>query len=129
MARRNRDSLGARTEILEGFWFEPVRGRRFDLILSNPPYVAPDDPHLQALELRHEPSAALVAGENGFADLKQIVGGAPAHLREGGRILLEHGHTQAEGVRDLLRLHGLGSIQSFSDLSGIERATGGVLGD
>ena len=129
IARRNHDALGATAEILEGSWFEPVGGRNFDLIVSNPPYVAPDDPHLQGLELQHEPRTALVAAEDGFADLKQIIGGATAHLLKGGRILLEHGHTQASGVRDLLGLHGFGSIQSFCDLSGIERATGGVLGD
>jgi release factor glutamine methyltransferase len=70
-----------------------------------------------------------VAGEHGFADLEAIIDGAPRHLTPAGRVLVEHGHTQSEGVRALLRRAGFRSIQSFSDLSGIERATGGVLGD
>jgi release factor glutamine methyltransferase len=96
----------------------------YDLIVSNPPYIAADDAHLAAL--RHEPLAALASGPNGLADLRKIVHGAPAHLKDGGWLLLEHGFDQAEAVRGLLAARGFHDIQSREDLAGIARCSGGI---
>ncbi|HVZ43312.1 MAG TPA: HemK/PrmC family methyltransferase [Ramlibacter sp.] len=98
---------------------------RYDLIVSNPPYVAENDPHLAALA--HEPQDALRSGPDGLDDIRQIVAQAPARLKPGGWLLLEHGWDQAGRVRALLAAAGLGRVQSRRDLSGIERATGGQL--
>ncbi|MBH9552469.1 peptide chain release factor N(5)-glutamine methyltransferase [Inhella gelatinilytica] len=122
-ARANGAHLGLPVEWLTGSWFEPVLGRRFDLILSNPPYIAEADPHLEAL--RHEPQSALTSGLDGLDDLRSLVAQAPHHLNPGGWLLLEHGHDQAEAVAELLRQAGFHDIQHRTDLSGIRRCTGG----
>jgi release factor glutamine methyltransferase len=96
---------------------------RFDLIVSNPPYVATGDPHLTALT--HEPLQALTSGRDGLDDIQKIIGQAAAHLNPGGWLLLEHGHDQATRVRELLELAGFGQVQSRRDLAGIERCSGG----
>lgn len=96
---------------------------RYDLIASNPPYVAAGDPHLDALE--HEPLEALAAGPDGLDDLRAIVAAAPAHLEAGGWLLLEHGWDQAQAVRGLLAEAGFTDVQSRSDLAGIARCSGG----
>jgi release factor glutamine methyltransferase len=95
----------------------------YDLIVSNPPYVAATDPHLAAL--RHEPLAALASGPDGLDDIRTIVAQAPAHLRPGGWLLLEHGWDQASAVRQLLAAAGFHSVASRKDLAGIERCSGG----
>jgi release factor glutamine methyltransferase len=100
-----------------------VRGERFELIVSNPPYVAEGDPHLA--ELRFEPRAALVAGKDGLDCIRDIVGGAPAHLVPGGGLLLEHGFGQAPAVRELLAKAGFSGITAWPDLAGILRVSGG----
>jgi release factor glutamine methyltransferase len=128
IAEKNRVRLRAdNVRTLLGDWFTPVAGRKYDLIVSNPPYIAPGDAHLAAL--RYEPTLALVAPDDGLADLYRIVGEASPHLLSGGRLLLEHGYDQAAAVRRSLRTAGFGEIRSFMDLGGIERATGGVLPD
>jgi release factor glutamine methyltransferase len=99
-----------------------VRGP-FDLIVSNPPYIAEDDPHLE--KLGHEPRMALVSGPDGLDAIRIIIAQAPAQLRAGGWLLLEHGWQQAEAVRALLAQAGLGQVQSRRDLAGIERCSGG----
>ncbi|MCY7370018.1 MAG: peptide chain release factor N(5)-glutamine methyltransferase [Polaromonas sp.] len=109
-------------DFLQGDWLEPVVGT-FDLIVSNPPYIANADPHLDALA--HEPISALTAGSAGMDDLQKIVAAAPAHLRRGGWLLLEHGHDQAGPVQQLLRQHGFAEVQSRRDLCGISRCAGG----
>lgn len=96
---------------------------RYDLIVSNPPYIAEADPHLPAL--RHEPRQALAAGPDGLDDLRAIAAAAPAHLAHGGWLLLEHGWDQAEAVRQLLADAGLGNLSSRKDLAGIARCSGG----
>ena len=96
---------------------------RYDLIVSNPPYVAESDAHLPGL--RHEPREALVAGADGLDDLRIIVGAAPAHLEPGGWLLLEHGWEQAAAVRALLAAAGFTAVASRRDLAGIERCSGG----
>jgi release factor glutamine methyltransferase len=96
---------------------------RYDLIVSNPPYVAESDAHLPGL--RHEPREALVAGADGLDDLRIIVAAAPAHLEPGGWLLLEHGWEQAAAVRALLAAAGFTAVASRRDLAGIERCSGG----
>ena len=109
--------------LLEGSWFAPVSGEQFDLIVSNPPYIREDDPHLQALT--HEPRAALVSGADGLSDIRLLIAQAPEHLMPGGWLLLEHGWDQAAAVRELLVSAGFEQVQSRQDLAGIERCSGG----
>ena len=105
-------------------WYQPLAGQlAFDLILSNPPYVAGDDHHLAAL--RHEPRMALTPEGDGLDDLRELVAGAPDRLRPGGWLLLEHGYDQADAVADLLSARGFIDIQNRRDLGGQPRATGG----
>ncbi len=106
-------------------WFEMLEGERFDLIVSNPPYVADGDVHLAQGDLRFEPKNALASGADGLADIRNIIGQAKEHLNLGGHLLFEHGYDQAEHVRTLLQHAGFINIYSLRDLSGIERASGG----
>jgi release factor glutamine methyltransferase len=103
--------------IIEGDWFRELGEERFDLIVSNPPYVAEGDPHLNQGDLRYEPGRALAA----------IVSSAPAHLAPKGVLLLEHGYNQAEACRQLLSKAGFGGVFSLPDLAGIQRVSGGCL--
>ena len=96
---------------------------QFDVIASNPPYIAAADPHLAAL--RHEPLQALASGADGLDDIRSIVAQAPSHLLPGGWLLLEHGWEQAEAVQALLRSAGFAEVQSRKDLAGIARCSGG----
>ncbi|MBK8073306.1 MAG: peptide chain release factor N(5)-glutamine methyltransferase [Ramlibacter sp.] len=122
VARANAQRLGLDVRFLQGDWLEGVSDH-YDLIVSNPPYVAQDDAHLPAL--RHEPEQALVAGQDGLDDLRRIASGAGARLRPGGWLLLEHGWHQAGAVRELLASQGYEGVSSRKDLAGIERCTGG----
>ena len=112
-------------EFIESDWYRALEGRRFDLLLSNPPYIAPEDEHLQQGDLRFEPRAALVAGRDGLEDLHTLVLGAPGHLKAGGWLLLEHGWEQGAAVRGLLQEAGFGHIETRRDMAGLERITGG----
>jgi release factor glutamine methyltransferase len=125
VARGNAERLGLTVALRAGDWFAPVAGARFDLVLSNPPYIAEADPHLPALA--HEPRQALVSGADGLHDIRRIVADAPAHLAPGGWLLLEHGWDQAGAVRELLAAAGLAQVQSRRDLGGVERCSGGRL--
>ncbi|MBD8683353.1 peptide chain release factor N(5)-glutamine methyltransferase [Pseudomonas sp. CFBP 13719] len=128
LAERNRVRLNlGNARVLESHWFSALQGERFDLIVSNPPYIASTDPHLQAGDVRFEPPSALVAGEDGLDDLRLIIGQAPAHLHPGGWLLLEHGYDQAPAVRELLAQHDFEQIESRIDLGGHERITLGRL--
>ncbi len=122
VARANARSLGLEVEFVESNWLRQVKGS-FDLIASNPPYIASADPHLAALI--HEPLQALAAGANGLGDIRRIIDEAPAHLPPGGWLLLEHGYDQAGRVRELLARRGFETVQSRLDLAGIERCSGG----
>jgi release factor glutamine methyltransferase len=122
-AKRNASKLNLDVEFRHGRWFAPVAGERFDLIVSNPPYVAEGDPHLPAL--RYEPQGALVGGADGLDCIRDILKGAADHLRPAGWLLMEHGQGQDSAVRDLFRQAGLESVQSWPDLAGISRVTGG----
>jgi len=126
VARDNAARLNAGNVTLHhGNWFDAVPGQRFDVIVSNPPYVAADDVHLGQGDVRYEPRAALAAGADGLADIRAIVAGASARLSPGGWLLFEHGYDQASRCRTLLAQGGFGEVQSWRDLAGIERASGG----
>lgn len=126
VARANAEALGlARVEMVQGDWLACLRGRVFDLLLSNPPYVAADDPALRQPELLREPRLALVAAQDGLAALDAIVRDAPDHLEPGGWLLLEHGATQAAAVAGALVARGFAQVRSHRDLAGRERMTEG----
>ncbi|MDH3320861.1 MAG: peptide chain release factor N(5)-glutamine methyltransferase [Betaproteobacteria bacterium] len=127
VAQGNARRLGLEVEFRLGLWFEPAVGERFDLVVSNPPYVREGDPHLGEGDVRFEPRSALVAGPDGLESIRAIVRGAPAHLNPGGRLLLEHGLGQDAEVRNLLRQSGLEDLDTWPDLAGIARVTGGGL--
>lgn len=127
IARRNAARLGLQVQFLQGDWFSPVQGRMFDLVVSNPPYVAQGDPHLARGDLRFEPEQALVAGADGMDDLRRIIACAPALLRPGGWLLVEHGHDQAGACRDLLHDAGFADVSCLEDLGGLPRVSGGRL--
>ena len=124
VARANGQALGLDLEWRMGDWLGQVTGP-FDLIVSNPPYIAEDDPHLPAL--RHEPRMALSAGPQGLDALRILIAQAPSRLAPGGWLLLEHGHDQAPAVRGLLADAGLVEVQGRLDLAGIERCSGARL--
>jgi len=125
VARRNaaRHGIG-NLAFIEGDWYAPLAGGRFDAIVANPPYIAAEDAALAALS--HEPRRALVADAGGLASLAAIAAGAPAHLAPGGWLLLEHGAGQGPAVRELLGTAGFAGIRTWLDLAGRERVTGGV---
>ena len=126
VARTNALALGlTRVELLQGDWLACLSARRFQLILSNPPYVAADDPALGQPELMREPRLALVAPEDGLAALRAILQAAPEHLEPGGWLLLEHGATQAAAVAGALVARGFAQVRSHRDLAGRERMTEG----
>lgn len=106
-----------------GDWLSPLTGERFDLIVSNPPYIAADDPHLRQGDLRFEPPGALASGSDGLDAIRSIVSDAPAHLQPGGWLLLEHGWEQGEAVRALLHAAGFIEIVTECDLEGRDRVT------
>jgi release factor glutamine methyltransferase len=123
IARGNSRRLGLAVDWRAGDWWGAVAGERFDLVVSNPPYVAVGDPHLPAL--RHEPASALVAGPAGLDDLQRIVAGAPDGLAPGASLLLEHGHDQGAAVRALLAEAGFRDVHTRQDLAGLDRCSGG----
>ncbi len=115
-------------EFRQGDWLTPLLGERFHLIASNPPYMADDDPHLQRGDLRFEPGVALSCGVDGLAAIRLIVAQTPPLLESGGWLVLEHGLTQGEAVRDLLRQAGFRNVQTHRDLEGRERISLGCSG-
>lgn len=132
VARANAGRHGAAVNFLCGDWYAPLGAARFDLIVANPPYITEDDPHLRQNGLPFEPRRALtdgVAGGDGLACIRQIVAGAPAHLRPDGWLFIEHGYDQAAPVRALLAAAGFSGIGSWRDLAGIERVSGGAISD
>jgi len=108
-----------------GDWYQPLLGERFDLLVSNPPYVAQDDPALATSSLRHEPPRALTPGLDALSCLRTLVRGAPRHLAPEGWLLLEHGATQGAEVRRELVDAGFRHVRSHRDLAGHERMTEG----
>jgi release factor glutamine methyltransferase len=126
IARRNAARIApGRVAFVEGSWWTPLPGRRFDLVLSNPPYIPERDPHLDRGDLRFEPRGALAAGLDGFDALRAIVEALPERLADGGRVALEHGYDQGAEVRALLSAIGLGEVATIRDLAGHERISVG----
>ncbi len=123
VARANAERLGLPVRFAQADWLDGA-ATGYDLIVSNPPYIAAGDPHLAALG--REPVSALVSGADGLDDIRRIVAAAPDHLQAEGRLLLEHGHDQAVAVRALLQVRGFTAVQSRNDLAGIARCSGGI---
>lgn len=126
LARQNACDLHiANAQFSQSDWFSCVDAQRFDLIVSNPPYIAEDDPHLTQGDVRFEPRRALVAAQNGLAAIIDIAMHAKAYLRERGWLLFEHGYDQGPAVRSQLAQLGYGDISTWQDWGGNERVTGG----
>ena len=122
VAHENAVRLALDVEFAAGSWWAAVAGHRFDLVLSNPPYIAAGDPHLAALQ--HEPSVALTPGGDGLDALRELIAHAPQHLAAGAWLLLEHGYDQADVVQQLLRERGFDAIETRHDLGAQARCTG-----
>jgi len=131
VAAANARRLGATVALRRGDWYQALNGEApgpiYDVIVSNPPYIAAADPHLSQGDLRHEPAMALTDRADGLAALRAIVQGAASWLKPGGALWMEHGWDQAPQVRDLLRATGFERVASRRDLAGIERISGGYL--
>jgi release factor glutamine methyltransferase len=126
VAQENAAALGAANVVFRtGSWFEAVRGERFDLITANPPYVAPNDPHLLQGDVRFEPARALLGGTDGLDCIRRLVREAPAHLCADGTLAVEHGHDQGGACRSALADAGFTAILTHRDLAGHERVTEG----
>ncbi len=128
VARVNAQRHGVNIRFREGDWYAPLGDERFDLIVSNPPYVVAGDPHLQQNGLPFEPIQALtdgIVGGDGLACIRRLIDGASAHLHTGGWLLMEHGYDQAVEVRRLLAQAGFDEVASWRDSAGIERVSGG----
>ena len=124
LAQRNAQRLAeGRIEFLGGDWYAPLAARSFDAIASNPPYIAADDPALDADGVRHEPRGALTPGADGSSALAILINGAPEHLKAGGWLVLEHGAAQGSTVRTALVARGFGHVTSHRDLAGHERVS------
>lgn len=135
LAKTNRAACGLDSvDILQSDWFTSIPSQRFSIIVSNPPYIDGDDPHLLAGDVRFEPRSALVAADNGLADIRHIADSACEYLEREGWLMFEHGFEQASSVRDILAKAGFSSLQTLKDLAGLDRVTlgqwqGGVITD
>lgn len=128
LAQNNQRQLQlANVEFLSSQWFSALTAQRYDLIVSNPPYIADNDPHLQQGDVRFEPLSALVSGPDGLDDIRLIIAQAPSYLTANGWLLLEHGFDQASAVRELLQQAGFIDVSSQRDLSGHQRISLGRL--
>lgn len=124
VAERNARNLGLNNvRFVPGAWYQPFGDVRFDVILSNPPYIPADDPHLREGDVRFEPQSALVAGRDGLDDLRLIIAGATAHLRQDGWLLVEHGYDQGDAVAELFTRAGFCMVETARDLRGQPRVT------
>lgn len=128
LAERNRQRLHLdNAKVLQSHWFEALAGERFDLIISNPPYIADSDPHLSEGDVRFEPSSALTSGADGLDDIRLIIAQAVEHLNPAGWLMLEHGYDQGAAVRELLVEQGYQRVQTRRDLADHERISFGCL--
>lgn len=124
LATKNAQQLGLdNAHFLSGSWYSPLDQTRFALIASNPPYIDADDVHLSQGDVRFEPASALIAADNGLADLRTIIESAPHYLAAGGWLLLEHGWQQADAVRQLLQARGFTQIETCQDYGGNDRVS------
>ena len=128
LAERNRQRLQLENvNVFTSHWFSALADQRFDLIISNPPYIAAGDVHLAEGDVRFEPESALVAGADGLDDIREIIAASAQHLNAGGWLMLEHGYDQVAAVRQLLQDAGFAQVESRKDLGGHERITLGRL--
>jgi release factor glutamine methyltransferase len=130
LAQTNCDRLKlTNVNVFHSVWFNAMKApnNRFDLIVSNPPYVAVDDPHLVQGDVRFEPSSALVAGVDGLDDIKIIVSQSPAYLNSNGWLLIEHGYNQGQAVSDLMLATGFSDVFTHQDYNDLDRVTLGQL--
>ena len=127
IARQNARRLGLPIEFREGDWCAPVAGERFDMIVSNPPYIRSGDPHLEQGDVRFEPQSALVAGHEGLNAIRLIAEQARTCLKEGGWLLVEHGWDQQQAVVEIFQQSGYCEIEDFADLAGQARVCTGRL--
>lgn len=130
LAEENRQQLKSQlnkafdhVQILQSDWFSELKGRQFDVIVSNPPYICEGDQHLNQGDVRFEPVSALVANDQGLSDLRTIVSGAKSHLKTNGWLLLEHGFEQGAAVREMMVAAGFYSIATHTDLAGKDRVS------
>lgn len=127
LARQNARQLRLdKIRFVRSDWFQDMGVARFAVIVSNPPYIDPLDEHLQQGDVRFEPRSALIAGDHGLADLREIIAGAPEHLIPGGRLLLEHGYDQAFAVTSMLLKHGFVAVETRKDFGQNDRISLGV---
>jgi release factor glutamine methyltransferase len=127
VALRNAARLGlTHVGFLHGDWFAPLAGERFNLIVSNPPYIEADDPHLGQGDLRFEPASALASGADGLDDIRRIVEGARTHLEPGGWLMMEHGWNQGDAVRSSLSTAGYHNVFTAQDLEQRDRVSGAI---
>lgn len=122
VARKNAARVGADgVRFLLGDWFSAVQDEKFELVVSNPPYIPVGDPHASSGDLRFEPRGALVSGPDGLDAIRRIAGEAPRHLVPGGVLLVEHGHDQGSAVRDILHARGFADVRTHRDIEGRDR--------
>ncbi len=127
LAKENQAHLKLDAEFLQSDWFSALAGREFDVIVSNPPYIDENDPHLAEGDVRFEPRSALVANEQGLSDIRHICLHAKAYLANGGLLAFEHGYQQGEAVRNLLTEHGFINVATQTDLGGNDRVSYGFV--
>lgn len=127
IAKRNAKELGLeeRVKLIQGSWYEPLGRQTFDIILSNPPYISKQDPHLKQGDLRFEPASALTDHATGLTCLEGIISGAREHLHPNGFIAVEHGFDQSEAVMSLMKAAGLREVKAYLDLAGHHRVASG----
>ncbi len=128
IAQQNAVQLGlTNIEFVEGSWFEPVAGQRFEIIASNPPYIPQQDPHLQQGDVRFEPLSALASGEDGLDDIRLICSQASGYLNPGGMLIIEHGYDQKPAVFKIFQQNQFKNIQQYNDLAQNPRLTSGII--
>ncbi len=127
VAQRNAERLGLNVEFRHSDWFSALPGRSFDVIASNPPYIAQADPHLSQGDVRFEPLSALASGDDGLDAIRHICATAPGFLQPGGQLFIEHGYDQKAEILDIFRKNHFHSIQQHHDLAGNPRLTSGIL--
>jgi len=124
VAKQNaKDNKISNIEFIHSNWFSELKNKKFDLIVSNPPYIEENDPHLQQGDVRFEPLSALTSGEEGLDDIRTIIKNSQAHLTKNGILLIEHGYDQAEAVCNLFNLSGFNKVENFKDDNGVPRVS------
>ncbi len=126
IARSNAARLAPQVRVLQSDWYSALAAEQFALIVSNPPYIEQDDPHLQQGDLRFEPRSALTDEADGLVHIRHIIDGAVSRLLPGGWLLFEHGFDQGLAARDLLEAAGFGEVQTWQDIAGMDRVSGGL---